>query len=129
MKPIYFKILFWIWFSLVFTSSFFSTGWISKINDPANPIRPDYFLHFITFFAFPIIAWYSTRSRAETKHYYILIAACSVLAIAAELVQKFIKERVFNLYDMIANLLGVAVGMLLIYLIKNTYNYYQQSNR
>lgn len=124
MKPPIYKFAFWAWFGLVLLSSFFSAGWISRLNDPNNTIRSDYFLHFIVFFVFPLIGWYSTRNQQNSKQFYLLMLVCVFLAVASEFIQKHVHDRTFNPMDMLANILGIIVGVILISLIKSTKNHF-----
>jgi VanZ family protein len=120
MKPTMYKFAFWAWFGLVLLSSFFSSGWITKLNNSHGDIRSDYLLHFIVFFVFPVIGWYGIRDQATNNRLYLLMIAPLVLAVMSEFLQKLVLDRVFNPMDMLANILGIIVGTLLILLMKST---------
>jgi len=120
MKSSMYKFAFWAWFGLVLLSSFFSAGWITRLNDPNNNIRSDYFLHFIVFFVFPVIGWYGMRDQASNKKLYLLMIAPLSLAILSEYLQKLVLDRVFNPMDMLANILGIIVGTLLVLVMKSS---------
>ncbi|HQJ21496.1 MAG TPA: VanZ family protein [Bacteroidales bacterium] len=84
-----------------------------KIGPGAFKIRLDFLLHFAAYFL--ICMYYlagmksglSLFSSNPLKKFVLLLL---FLAVITEVVQLWVPQRAFNVFDMVANLTGVAVG-------------------
>ena len=103
---------------------------IVPINGGASPlndifiikIRLDYILHVLIFFPFIPLAIYSffgihQRKKALNKILPLIILGI-LFAIISESIQFYLPYRTFNINDIIANTLGVILGLPIILLIK-----------
>ncbi len=88
-----------------------------KIGPEAFKIRLDFLLHFAAYFL--ICMYYlagmkhglSLFSSNPLKKFILLIL---FMAVITEVVQLWVPQRAFNVFDMIANLTGVTLGMVVI---------------
>jgi VanZ family protein len=75
-------------------------------------IRLDYLAHFAIFVPWMVMIWYFRGVRFNDTPWQALawIAAGTAIAVLSELIQYFLPYRSFNINDMAANLIGVALG-------------------
>ena len=81
--------------------------------------RWDYLEHFLAFFTFSslFILWRSDRKFGiRGLELAILIAVVICFSLGTEYIQLFIPGRAFNIVDIIYNLTGVLVSVLLVYM-------------
>jgi VanZ family protein len=80
-------------------------------------IRLDYLAHFAIFIPWMAIAWFfrsSSKARSARKIItWILLGVA--LAVTTELIQYMLPYRSFNINDMAANLIGVALGSVVFF--------------
>jgi hypothetical protein len=112
-----YQIVFWIGYLSVLSTSFIPVrGNFNEkiIGVESIYIRTDYLLHSLVYF---LICYYFSLGlkyglylfKANSiKKFIILII---LLAVVTELIQLWAPERAFNIYDMIANLFGIIVGI------------------
>ena len=79
----------------------------------------DKIAHFIMFFPFPVLAWFSLNPDGWkiSKIFFSLIAIIltgAALAIGTEYLQKLSEYRTFDLYDFYADLLGMTICWLIL---------------
>jgi glycopeptide antibiotics resistance protein len=75
-------------------------------------VRLDYLLHFAIFVPWMMLVWIFSGvrfSQAPMKAFGWIMAGF-VLASFTEMIQYFLPFRSFNINDLVANLLGVAIG-------------------
>jgi len=71
----------------------------------------DKIIHFAEFFVLSMLAL-KTFQLFKFKHYYVLsILFCLVFVILSESFQLLIPSRSFSYYDMLADILGITVGI------------------
>lgn len=71
----------------------------------------DKLIHFAEFFVLSILAL-KTFQLFKFKHYYIIgIIFCLVFVVLSESLQSLVPSRSFSYYDMLADLLGIIVGL------------------
>jgi VanZ family protein len=80
-------------------------------------IRLDYLAHFAIFIPWMIIVWFSTGVRFANFPWKAIgwIAAGIGLGAISELVQYFLPYRSFNINDLVANTMGVALGSVVFF--------------
>jgi VanZ family protein len=77
--------------------------------------RLDYLFHFLTFLPLPVLAYFASQDNFKLKKWKILISIAFILSVLVEFVQIFTAGRTFNFYDILANILGLAVGLLVVF--------------
>jgi VanZ family protein len=77
-------------------------------------IRSDYVLHVLLFIPWMILAaWRWRRGNDPKKVFWLALSAGLSLAAVSEAIQLFVSYRSFNLLDLSANGIGVAIGGLI----------------
>jgi len=120
MIPIFYRILFWTGYLAVLITAFIPVaGSLSKIKlgPESFQIRLDYLLHLTVYFF--ICMYYlggikmdlSLFDHDPLKKFILLVI---FLALITELVQLLVPERAFNVFDVISNVAGVGLGVLII---------------
>lgn len=107
-------------FVLAFIS--FNNATNTKLNSIyVLTLRIDYLIHsgLFLFLMFLISRAYSISFGQRTKLAVLWIILALILAIIAEGIQFFITYRAFNINDLLANILGVVLGMVFFIKKKN----------
>jgi VanZ family protein len=80
-------------------------------------IRLDYLAHFVIYIPWVVLIWLYTGAsytRTPARAFGWLTAGIA-LAIFSELIQYFLPYRAFNINDLIANVIGVAMGSVIFF--------------
>jgi len=113
-----YRILFWIGYLGVMITTFIP---IKRVNfnkitfgPEAFHIRLDHLLHFTAYFLiciYYLAGWEKGLSlfTADPLKKFVLLVL--FLATVTELVQLWVPERAFNVFDMLSNMIGVIVGL------------------
>jgi len=108
-----FKFLFWIWIVgiLIFSSI---PGLPVPEKDIINIFRSDYLIHLLEylFLAFVFVFWQQNELDKIRKILLVLVIGIGI-GIIDELHQIFIPGRSFNFIDMILNISGFSIGLLI----------------
>jgi len=108
-----FKFLFWIWIVgiLIFSSI---PGLPVPEKDIINIFRSDYLIHLLEylFLAFFFVFWQQNELDKIRKILLVLVIGIGI-GIIDELHQIFIPGRSFNFIDMILNISGFSIGLLI----------------
>lgn len=121
-----YRILFWTGYLSILVTTFIPiSGSLNefKLGPESLQIRLDHFLHIAVYFL--ICMYYLTGMMIELalftnnplKKFILLVL---FLAIITELVQLWVPERAFNVFDLISNLAGVVVGMYIIKMVRRS---------
>lgn len=83
-------------------------------------IRLDYLLHCIIYIPLVTILWIEKEYEFLVKPWKTIlwIAAMLIFAAATEGIQYFLPYRAFNINDLISNCLGIILGLILTFAIK-----------
>jgi VanZ family protein len=117
-KKVY-KYIFWVgYFSVMITALLPVTGELNKINigPEAFHIRLDHLLHLIVYFLicmyylFGHLKGFPLFEKNSQRKFVLLIL---ILAIVTEVVQFWVPERAFNVFDLVFNFAGVVIGVIL----------------
>lgn len=119
-----YRALFWTgYFSVLVTTFIPISGRLNEINigPESFQIRFDHLLHFAVYFL--ICMYYLVGFKMKIflfdinplREFIILVL---VLAIITELVQLWVPERVFNVFDLISNVSGVIAGVGVIRIVQ-----------
>lgn len=114
-RKYFFLFLFWGWILFILANSLFP-GQIEPIEQNANQglLRVDYILHFGAYFVLAVFFFFwqvNGRYILFRKQVLLFLAGGLLLAAGSEIVQYFVPERSFNLYDFISNTLGLVLGI------------------
>lgn len=83
-------------------------------------IRLDHVLHiglFALWLVFYKLAYFSGKSFYRKSDTIIFIALVTLFAISCEFLQAIVPYRSFNINDLLANLIGVFIGLLFLFFI------------
>jgi len=115
-----FRYIFWIGYLVVLATAFISiTGDLTKISfgPESFHIRLDHLLHFAVYslicmyYLFGIRKGITLFEKNSLSKFILLIL---LLATVTEVVQLWVPERAFNPMDWVANVTGMAVGLVVI---------------
>jgi len=119
-----YRYIFWIgYLSVLVTTLLPVTGELNKIHicPEAFYIRLDHLLHLLVYFLicmyylFGVLKGFSLFEKNSLQRFVVLIF---LLAVVTEVVQLWIPERTFNLFDMISNMTGLVIGVGVIEMVK-----------
>ena len=119
-----YRYIFWIgYLSVLVTTLLPVTGELNKIHigPEAFYIRLDHLLHLLVYFLicmyylFGVLKGFSLFEKNSLQRFVVLIF---LLAVVTEVVQLWIPERMFNLFDMISNMTGLVIGVGVIEMVK-----------
>ncbi len=120
-----YKLIFWLGYAATLIIAFIPiAGELSRIRfgPKVFQIRLDHLLHITAYFLISMYYLFGQQKGLMLFHTNPLrkfIVATLVLATVTEFVQLWVPERAFNILDWVANVSGIAVGLLLIRLAKN----------
>lgn len=77
-------------------------------------VHTDYFVHVILFIAIVLVV---NLLRIKIKLRF-LIPLMFAVAIVAEVIQLYIPKRTFNYWDLVSNIVGVAIGVGIVWLAR-----------
>lgn len=101
------KVLLFVYVLMVLLLVFLPLNGVKKLNDiTIISIRGDYFFH-----ALLLLPWMLLIPRGRVK-IAIWFLAGLIFAAGIEFVQYFLSYRSFNINDLIANILGVILGLI-----------------
>jgi len=111
-----FQLLFWSWLIFILINTV-SPKQISSGASEKNLlfIRLDYLEHFGAYLVLSLFFYFWQANGYLSlfkKQFFIFLAGAIVLVVGSELSQLFIPGRSFNEYDLLANSLGLAAGII-----------------
>ena len=118
------RILFFLYcIALILLAILPINGESSALNDTyIVNIRLDYFVHMLSFLPFLPFALYVLSETFHIKgiaqKIFVFIIIGILFAITTEVIQLYLPYRTFNINDLIANTLGIILGLPIILLIK-----------
>jgi len=119
-----YRSIFWIgYFAVLITTFIPVAGELNKINigPEAFHIRLDHLLHLVVYFMICIYYLFGIRNGFALfgKNSFLkFILLVLFLGIVTEVVQLWVPERAFNVFDMISNVAGVGMGAVAITRVK-----------
>jgi VanZ family protein len=126
-NPLY-RFIFWLGYFALLIQACIPIGGNLNTQEIGHTVRLDYFLHFLVFLS---VSLYFTIGRHfglhifETKPQLKFYTSLFGLAVCTELIQLFVPDRAFNIWDLMANAGGIAVGLGFTFLMKSN----QRTNR
>jgi VanZ family protein len=118
MKQRIYRYLFWTgYFAVLITTFLPVSGELNKINigPEAFHIRLDHLLHLLVYFLISMYYFFGMmRGITLFKNHSLLkfVLLILLLAMVTEVVQLWVPERAFNVFDLISNLAGVSGGLV-----------------
>jgi VanZ family protein len=116
-----YRSIFWIGYSAVLITTFIPiAGELNKINigPDAFHIRLDHLLHLLVYFLICIYYLFGQRRRLvlfNKNNLLKFVLVILFLATITEIFQLWVPERAFNVYDMVSNVAGLAIGVGVIF--------------
>jgi VanZ family protein len=117
-----YKYIFWIgYFAVLITTFIPLTGELNKINigPDAFHIRLDHLLHLLVYFMICMYYLFGQmrgitlfRTNSLLKFFLLIL----LLATFTEVVQLWVPERAFNVFDLVSNVAGLTLGVGVIFL-------------
>lgn len=84
-------------------------------------IETDKYIHFLMFFPFSFASWFAFGKNLEYKYHYkifiYILLFGLILSTGLEFSQRLTYYRDFDLFDLLANYLGLLSGLILIFSI------------
>lgn len=102
-KTLFAKLLFWLTFIATLAASLLPGSGVEIV------LGLDKLMHFAAFFVLTTSLGLGYRPQ---KPYISMVLMLVVFGVSIELIQQFIPNRVFSLYDFAADIAGVVIGML-----------------
>ena len=115
-----YRYIFWIgYLSVLVTTLLPVTGELNKIHIGPEVfyIRLDHLLHLLVYFLicmyylFGVLKGFSLFEKNSLQRFVVLIF---LLAVVTEVVQLWVPERTFNLFDLVSNIAGLFFGVVVI---------------
>jgi VanZ family protein len=118
----YFALGFWLWLLIILLITLLPQSHRIINIDTNSEFRLDYTIHFLVYFSLSVLfifwridQWLKISNKELLWYIFSGIAICAI----TELLQFYIPGRTFNKTDLLFNILGVIVGIVLIKLILN----------
>ena len=91
---------------------------LDKVSDTYKLFSGGYLFHILAYgvFCFFALMYNITYQRHSL---FIMLLFISIYSIILEVIQYFLPYRTFNLYDILASLIGVAVGVVFFFLYRS----------
>lgn len=91
---------------------------LDKVSDTYKLFSGGYLFHILAYgvFSFFALLYNITYQRHSS---FIILLFIAVYSIILEIIQYFLPYRTFNLYDILASLIGVAVGVVFFFLYRS----------
>jgi glycopeptide antibiotics resistance protein len=91
---------------------------LDKVSDTYKLFSGGYLFHILAYgvFCFFALLYNITYQRHSL---FIMLLFISIYSIILEVIQYFLPYRTFNLYDILASLIGVAVGVVFYFLYRS----------
>ncbi|MDD2548478.1 MAG: VanZ family protein [Bacteroidales bacterium] len=86
---------------------------IGKIDTSFLTFRIDYPLHVLAFIPLPILAFLSNGFSCTSFQWKKMLVLSTVIALGAEFIQILVPSRTFNPIDLLCNVLGLSIGILI----------------
>jgi len=121
-----YRIIFWTGYLAVLITTFIPlAGELNKthIGPDSFNIRLDHLLHLVVYFLICMYYLFGIRNRIdlfEKNSLVKFILLILLLGIITEVVQLWVPERAFNVFDLLANVAGVVAGVVVIRVAQGT---------
>jgi VanZ family protein len=119
-----FRYIFWSGYFLVFIATFIHIGGDLtkiKLGLKAFQIRLDHLLHLVVYFVICIYYLFGLWSGLTLFNLHSLrkfIFIMMILGTVTEVVQLWVPERTFNVFDLVSNVAGVMIGLAVIEMVQ-----------
>ena len=108
-----FRFAFAVYLLIILVASMSPSAGVGKIETGFLTLRIDYILHALAFIPLPILAFLGNGLNCASLQWNIMLALATIMALGAEFVQLLVPSRTFNPFDLLSNLLGLSVGILI----------------
>jgi len=111
-----FRLIFWIWAAVILWLSLSPPSGIISYSLNYTDFRLDYTLHVVGFILPPIFSHFASGKNSNHHLWWIFIGISFLLAIGTEFLQMLIPGRRFNPLDIVFNIMGLAIGLITVYI-------------
>lgn len=115
---IFIRIIYILLIILIGIMSIIPNEALDKLSDTYKLFSGGYLFHILAYgiFCFFALMYNITYQRHSL---FIMLLFISIYSIILEVIQYFLPYRTFNLYDILASLIGVAVGVVFYFLYRS----------
>lgn len=108
-----FRYAYAIYLLLILVASIIPSAGVGKIEMNLFTLRIDYPLHALAFIPIPIFAFLGNGLNCTSFQWNVMLTLATILALGAEFIQLLVPSRTFNPFDLLCNLLGLSIGILI----------------
>ncbi|NLN31002.1 MAG: VanZ family protein [Bacteroidales bacterium] len=127
MKHLIYRIIFWLGYLAVLLTTLVPIREISLDKIFLGPevfnIRLDHLLHFAVYFLiclYYLVGQLKRISLFSVNPFPKFVRLILILAVATELIQLWVPDRTFNMFDMLSNVIGLVAGVGVIRMVLGT---------
>ena len=113
MKKILLPLVLVVYVSLLF---FFAV--YQHVETLGSFTQYDKAIHFGEFFVFTLLLWLTLAQYKVKLNYVWTVFVAVFVALLSEWVQRFVPSRTSSLFDFLADVAGIGLALLLVYLVK-----------
>jgi VanZ family protein len=127
LKHLIYRIIFWLGYLAVLLTTLVPIREISLDKIFLGPevfnIRLDHLLHFAVYFLiclYYLVGQLKRISLFSVNPFPKFVRLILILAVATELIQLWVPDRTFNMFDMLSNVIGLVAGVGVIRMVLGT---------
>lgn len=109
-----FRIAYAAYLLLILVVSIIPSAGVGSIEMNLFTLRIDYPLHALAFLPIPIFAFLGNELNCTSFQWNLMLTLATILALGAEFIQLLVPSRTFNPFDLLCNLLGLSIGILIV---------------
>lgn len=111
---LFFRLTYAIYLIAIIVVSVSPSAGVKNIETDFLTFRIDYLLHALAFIPIPILAFLCSGLNCASNQWKVRLFLSTVLAFGAEFIQLLVPSRTFNPFDLLCNVLGLSVGILIV---------------
>lgn len=108
-----FRIILAVYSILIIAVSVSPSMGIGSMEVNSIEFRSDYILHALAFVVVPIFAFVASGYSCTSKQWFFYLTIATLLALGAEFIQILTPSRTFNPIDILSNLFGLSLGIII----------------
>lgn len=108
-----FRIILAVYSILIIAVSVSPSMGVGSVEINSIEFRSDYILHALAFVVVPIFAFVASGFSCTSKQWFFYLTIATLLALGAEFIQILTPSRTFNPIDILSNLFGLSLGILI----------------
>lgn len=108
-----FRIILAVYSILIIAVSVSPSMGVGSVEINSIEFRSDYILHALAFVVVPIFAFVTSGFSCTSKQWFFYLTIATLLALGAEFIQILTPSRTFNPIDILSNLFGLSLGIII----------------